>query len=60
MVHLALTKGEGGEEINPAYWDNNYITLFPGESKEIKVHFNKEDQGDSSAVLKVDGWNVKQ
>jgi exo-1,4-beta-D-glucosaminidase len=60
MVHLSLTRGEGGEEINPAYWDNNYITLFPGESKEIKVHFNKEDQGDSSPVLKVNGWNVKQ
>lgn len=59
MVHLALTKGEDGEEINPAYWDNNYITLFPGESKEIKVRFNKDDQGDSTPVLKVNGWNVK-
>lgn len=60
MVHLALTKDDGGEEINPAYWDNNYITLFPGESKEIKVRFNKEDQGNSIPVLKVDGWNIKQ
>jgi exo-1,4-beta-D-glucosaminidase len=58
MVHLAITKGEGGEEINPAYWDDNYITLFPGESKIITVSFNKNDQGSETPALKIDGWNV--
>jgi len=60
MIHLALTKGVGGEEINPAYWDSNYFSLFPGESKEIKVQFKKEDKVNSIPVLKVDGWNVKK
>jgi exo-1,4-beta-D-glucosaminidase len=60
MVHLSVTKGEGGDEITPAYWDDNYFSLFPGETKEIKVHYGITDQGDSCAVLKVDGWNVKQ
>jgi exo-1,4-beta-D-glucosaminidase len=59
MVHLTVTKGEGGDEISPAYWDDNYITLFPGESREIKVRFSKNDQGDTAASLKVGGWNVK-
>lgn len=58
MVHLALTKGTGGDEISPAYWGDNYFSLFPGEDKVIKVRYNKVDQGSGSAVLKVDGWNV--
>ena len=59
MVHLSVTKGEGSDEISPAFWDNNYVSLFPGEEKEICVRFNKNDQGNTPAVLKVDGWNVK-
>ena len=57
MVHLALTK-DGGDEITPVYWGDNYFSLFPGEEKEINVRYNKVDQGTGSAVLKVDGWNV--
>ena len=59
MVRLALTKGEGGGEFNPVYWDDNYISLFPGETREVKVSFEKRDQGDSQVVLKVSGWNIK-
>lgn len=59
MVHLAVTRDEGGDEISPAYWDDNYFSLFPGESKEITVRFNKTDLGDEPVALKIDGWNVK-
>ena len=59
MVHLALTKGDGGDEINPVYWGDNYFSLFPGEEKEITVRYNKVDQGSGATTLKVDGWNVK-
>ena len=60
MVHTALTKGEGGDEISPAYWSDNYFTLLPGEEKLIKVQYNKIYQENKTATLKVDGWNVKQ
>ncbi len=59
MVHLALTKGEGSDEITPAYWGDNYFSLFPGEEKEIKVDYNKVDQGSGNTALRVDGWNIK-
>ena len=58
MVHLALTK-DGGDEITPVYWGDNYFSLFPGESRAISVRFNKKDQGAKPASLKVDGWNIK-
>jgi exo-1,4-beta-D-glucosaminidase len=60
MVHLALTKGAGGDEITPAYWDDNYFSLFPGETRAIEVRYNKADQGNTAAALKVDGWNVSK
>lgn len=47
-----------GDEITPAYWDDNYFSLFPGEGKKIKVRFRKEDLDKASAILKVDGWNA--
>lgn len=58
MVHLALTKGKDGDEVSPAYWSDNYFSLFPDETKEIKGKFNKVDLGNSPAMLKVYGWNV--
>jgi exo-1,4-beta-D-glucosaminidase len=59
MVHLAIIKGDGGDEITPAYWDDNYFSLFPNEEKEVKVRFPKKDPENKLAVLKVDGWNVE-
>ena len=59
MVHLSVSKGENGDEISPAYWSDNYFSLFPGETKDVKVRFNKVDQGNVPAALKVDGWNIK-
>jgi exo-1,4-beta-D-glucosaminidase len=59
MVHLAITKGNG-DEISPVYWDDNYFSLLPGETREVNARFNTKDQDNTPAVLKVDGWNIKQ
>ncbi len=58
MIHLSVTRGKGGEEVLPSYWDDNYFSLLPGESKVIKAHFNNNDLQGSAAAIKVDGWNV--
>ncbi len=59
QVHLALMKGEGGDEISPVYWDENYINLLPGESRDISARYLKNDQDNSEIYLKIDGWNVE-
>jgi hypothetical protein len=33
MVHLKITRGEGGEEVVPIYWEDNYFSLLPGEQR---------------------------
>ncbi|NIN24698.1 MAG: hypothetical protein GTN82_43765, partial [Candidatus Aminicenantes bacterium] len=40
------------------YWDDNYISLLPGETKELHAYFSKEDLNSDEPVLKVSGWNV--
>jgi len=35
FVRLKIAKGKGGEEILPVVWQDNYISLLPGEKREI-------------------------
>lgn len=59
LVHLAVTKGKGGAEVSPTYWDENYFSLLPGEKREVRAVFAQEDLAGASPFVKVDGWNVK-
>jgi len=58
QIHLALTKGEHGDEISPTYWGDNYISILPGETKEISAQFSNDDLEESKLSLKIDGWNI--
>jgi exo-1,4-beta-D-glucosaminidase len=58
MVHLRITKGKGGEDVTPILWEDNYFSLFPGESREIKAKFDAARLGGRLPVLEVDGYNV--
>jgi len=58
QVHLALVKDEGGYEISPTFWEDNYINLLPGESRTISARYYNSDLGKSNLSLKIDGWNV--
>jgi len=58
LVRLRLLKGKDGAEVLPAFFDDNYISLLPGEKREITVHVRKSDLGPAKPVLAVDGFNV--
>lgn len=51
LVHARLTRA--GEDLAPVYWSDNYITLFPGEKRELTATY----QGEGAEVA-IDGWNV--
>jgi exo-1,4-beta-D-glucosaminidase len=59
LVHLAVRKGKGGEEVLPVLWDDNYVTLLPGETRDLEATYAPEDLGPATPVLTLDGWNVK-
>jgi len=46
-----------GSSILPVLWDDNYVSILPGESRVLKARFPAEDDV-SGATLAVQGWNV--
>jgi exo-1,4-beta-D-glucosaminidase len=58
MVHVRVTRGKGGEDITPIFWDDNYFSLPPGESRTVAAKFERSSQDAPKPVLVIDGWNV--
>ena len=58
MVHPRLTKGPGGDDLVPVFWDDNYFSLLPGEEKSVSVSFARADLGGSDPNLTIDGYNI--
>ena len=57
MVHLRLVKSDG-EDVVPALFDDNFVSLLPGESRTIGVRYRAADLGKAPAHYQVSGWNV--
>ena len=55
MVHLRVTDGEGGPDIVPVFWDDNYVSILPGETRHVAVRYGEIS---SSAVIAIDGFNI--
>jgi exo-1,4-beta-D-glucosaminidase len=59
FVRLKVAKGNGGEEILPVVWQDNYISLLPGEKREITASYRSTDLGGAEPAIEVKGWNVE-
>jgi exo-1,4-beta-D-glucosaminidase len=58
QVHARLTMGKGGDDLVPVFWDDNYISLLPGEEKSISATFDASDLNGKEPALGVEGYNV--
>jgi len=58
MVHLRATKGPGGDDFVPVFWDDNYFPLLPGEEKKLSVSFTTYDPKTGIPTIFIDGYNV--
>ena len=59
FVRLKIDKGAKGEEILPVVWQDNYISLLPGEKREITAIYRAGELGTAKAAVEVSGWNVE-
>jgi len=59
FVRLKVDKGPKGEEILPVLWEDNYISLLPGEKREITATYRTSELGAAKPVIEVGGWNVQ-
>ena len=59
QVRVKLTRGAGGDDVLPVIWDDNYISLLPGETRELRAGYHLADLHGSSPAIEVTGWNVE-
>ena len=59
FVRLKVDKGKAGEEILPVLWQDNYVSLLPGEKREITATYRASELGGASPYVEVKGWNTE-
>jgi exo-1,4-beta-D-glucosaminidase len=59
FVRLKLNKGPKGEEILPVIWEDNYVSLLPGEKREITATYRASELGAAKPSVEVKAWNVE-
>jgi exo-1,4-beta-D-glucosaminidase len=57
FVHLQIKHGTDERDVLPILWKDNYISLLPGERREVTATYKVKDLGNGAAFLKVEGWN---
>ena len=53
-----ITAGNGGNEVVPIGYSDNYVSLWPGESTTITATYQTSDLGGQAPYLRVRGYNV--
>lgn len=56
---LTLLNSANGSRILPAYYSDNYISLLPGESREIEIEY-PASSATGPAQLSLRGWNLNK
>jgi len=59
FVRLKVNKAAKGQEILPVVWEDNYISLLPGEKRELTATYHATELGTSKPAVEVTGWNVE-
>ncbi len=54
--HASIKRGAHGDLALPIVWDDNDVTLWPGESIILSARY--ASQGTAAPVVEVSGWNV--
>ncbi len=57
FMRLQVT-GRGGEEALPVLWEDNYVSLLPGETRVVTATYRVRDLGGASPKVVVTGWNI--
>jgi exo-1,4-beta-D-glucosaminidase len=59
FMRMQIT-GRDDEEALPVLWEDNYVSLLPGETRTITATYRLRDLGGASPRLVVTGWNVRR
>lgn len=59
FIELNVYGTASGRSVLPIFWDDNYVSLLPGETREIRARFSKEDLHGEAPAFRFSGWNVQ-
>jgi len=54
LINLKVVDTTTGESILPVFWEDNFISLIPGEQRTLRATFNSK----AKANLKIEAWNT--
>lgn len=57
FIHLQIKQGSSERDVLPVVWQDNYVSLLPGERREVTATYKVKDLGKAAAFLKVEAWN---
>ena len=58
FVVLDVIGNKSGQSIVPIFWSDNYVSLLPGETKQLSAHFSPGDLHGEKPELQYSGWNL--
>jgi exo-1,4-beta-D-glucosaminidase len=58
FLRVEVTKGLDGLEVTPVTYSDNYVSLWPNESRLLSCRYSTADLGGSPAYLRVRGFHV--
>ena len=58
FVRLRVLQNPGGTEVLPSMWNDNYVSLLPGETRMLTARWRSDDAPGATPAVAVDGWNV--
>jgi hypothetical protein len=58
MVHLKVVREKSGDRILPALYNDNYVSLMPGERQTIRTELNHADTRGERPRMVVEGFNT--
>ena len=59
MIRLKLQGKKTGERILPAFYEDNYFSLLPGETKTVTTTFKSEDTRGEKPQMAISGFNIQ-
>jgi len=60
FVRAEIVAGQGGSEVLPITYTDNYISLWPGETTTIIARYAAENPGRQPVFVRVRGFNVPE
>ncbi|MEN8122177.1 MAG: sugar-binding domain-containing protein [Bacteroidota bacterium] len=60
FIFFDVVDGDTEEPILPIFWDDNYVSLLPGEERTYSAYYFLNETNNKKPTVKVKAWNVGQ